>query len=188
MIIKKLNLACICTVQVYRIRYVNYERIMGRRRKAPKHFATHDCTSSNIRHDQDIITTTPTSPTIFTAQEIQSFQNQGYIHLSQAFSSTIANDIRALLWERLSSTDIGIMPHDRSTWVERHSIAELYSTTESPWKEVMTLRVSQAIDQLCGPNQWEPFGLGWWMINFPLRDLVQENESIDDANNEEWGT
>lgn len=31
----------------------------------------------------------------------------------------------------------------------------------------MTWRLRRALDQLCGAERWEDFGLGWWMVTFP---------------------
>lgn len=37
------------------------------------------------------------------------------------------------------------------------------------WDEVKTDRLCSALDQLCGCQRWEDFGLGWWIITFPDR-------------------
>lgn len=34
----------------------------------------------------------------------------------------------------------------------------------------MTPRLRGALDQLCGQDRWQEFGLGWWMITFPDQD------------------
>ncbi|RLN59508.1 hypothetical protein BBJ28_00020261 [Nothophytophthora sp. Chile5] len=46
--------------------------------------------------------------------------------------------------------------------------AEIYTAEDAPvWDEVLTPRLKQAMNQLCGRDRWEDFGCGWWMITFP---------------------
>ncbi|CAH0521767.1 unnamed protein product [Peronospora belbahrii] len=98
-------------------------------------------------------------------QAIKRFIRDGFVLLSGAFSSSTAQKCRELIWQRLAQDGI---TKDSSTWVERHGIAELYTMEDNlVWADVITPRLKRALDQLCGPNQWEDFGLGWWMITFP---------------------
>ncbi|RLN98033.1 hypothetical protein BBJ28_00011247 [Nothophytophthora sp. Chile5] len=100
------------------------------------------------------------------ANAIASFQRDGFVLLSRAFPESTAQQCRALIWERLVQD--GIEKSDPSTWVERHGIPEIYTAEDAPvWDGVLTPRLKQAMDQLCGRDRWEDFGCGWWMITFP---------------------
>ncbi|KAG7398625.1 hypothetical protein PHYBOEH_010780 [Phytophthora boehmeriae] len=99
------------------------------------------------------------------AEGIASFIRDGFVLLPQAFAAPTAKDCRRLIWSRLSSDGI---TKDPSTWVERQGIPEMYTAEDNPvWGEVLTPRLKRALDQICGQDRWEEFGLGWWMITFP---------------------
>ncbi|KAL3671136.1 hypothetical protein V7S43_004318 [Phytophthora oleae] len=101
-------------------------------------------------------------------QAIDSFIRDGFVLLPDAFSPSTAAKCRELIWTRLAQDGI---TKDSSTWVERHGLPELYRAEDDPvWGEVMTPRLKQAMDQICGKDRWEDFGLGWWMITFPDQD------------------
>ncbi|KAF1776376.1 Phytanoyl-CoA dioxygenase [Phytophthora cactorum] len=127
-------------------------------------------------------------------QAIDSFIRDGFVLLRGAFSSSTAQKCRDLIWTRLAQDGI---TKDSSTWVERHGIPgttqsviamqytiatqyaervanflrflpELYTVEDDPvWGDVVTPRLKRAMDQICGKDRWEDFGLGWWMITFP---------------------
>ncbi|CAI5714342.1 unnamed protein product [Peronospora effusa] len=101
----------------------------------------------------------------FDHQAIEAFIRDGFVLLSKAFSTSTAQKCREVIWQRLAQDGI---TKDSSTWVERHGIPELYTAKDDiVWKDVVTPRLKQAVDQLCGINKWKDFGLGWWIITFP---------------------
>ncbi|KAI9991154.1 hypothetical protein PInf_018786 [Phytophthora infestans] len=98
-------------------------------------------------------------------EAIRSFTRNGFVLLRGAFATSTAEKCRDLIWKRLAQDGI---TKDSSTWVERHGIPELFTAEDDPvWGEVVTPRLQRAMDQLCGKDRWEGFGLGWWMITFP---------------------
>ncbi|KAK1942113.1 hypothetical protein P3T76_006435 [Phytophthora citrophthora] len=98
-------------------------------------------------------------------EAIDSFIRDGFVLLPDAFAPSTAAKCCELIWSRLAQDSI---TKDSSTWVERHGIPELYTAEDDPvWGEVITPRLKQAMDQICGKDRWEDFGLGWWMITFP---------------------
>ncbi|KAG7384856.1 hypothetical protein PHYPSEUDO_002171 [Phytophthora pseudosyringae] len=98
-------------------------------------------------------------------QAIDSFIRDGFVLLRGAFSAAAAQKGRELIWTRLAGDGI---TQDSSTWVERHGIPELYTTEDDPaWGDVVTPRLKRAMDQICGKDRWEDFGLGWWIVTFP---------------------
>ncbi|KAI9909537.1 hypothetical protein PsorP6_014804 [Peronosclerospora sorghi] len=98
---------------------------------------------------------------------IDAFIRDGFVVLRAAFLRSSAHTCRELLWHRLANDGI---TKDPSTWVERHGIAELYSKEDhAVYGDMLSRRLTRAIDQLCGTNRWKRFDLGWWMITFPVQ-------------------
>ncbi|EGZ09306.1 hypothetical protein PHYSODRAFT_249879 [Phytophthora sojae] len=96
---------------------------------------------------------------------IASFVRDGFVLLPGAFPQATAEKCRELIWSRLGQDGI---TKDSGTWVERHGIPELYTSEDDPeWVQVVTPKLTRAMDQLCGDGRWEDFGLGWWMVTFP---------------------
>ena len=99
-------------------------------------------------------------------EDIQAFQERGFVWLPKAFDPKDAQEARQLLWQRLEAEQ-GICEDDPSTWPERVGIPDCYETSATsttataPWTNIVTDRLRTAIDQLCGTNRWHPFGLGW---------------------------
>ncbi|KAG5178444.1 hypothetical protein JKP88DRAFT_329822 [Tribonema minus] len=90
----------------------------------------------------------------------------GFVLLRGAFPRDAAAACRAAISDRLRQD--GIAFDDPSTWVERHSIPELYGRELGPpWSLVYTPRLAAALDQLLGAGAWRDFGLGWWFFTFP---------------------
>lgn len=90
----------------------------------------------------------------------------GFILLRRAFSPDIAAACREQLWQRLKHD--GVLRNDKKTWLKRIGIPEVYkSSLGHPWDQVLTPRLRNAIDQLCGSGRWQDFGCGWWVITFP---------------------
>jgi hypothetical protein len=105
--------------------------------------------------------------TPLTEADIESFKENGFIRIKGAFSPHIASECSSILWQTLMQE--GISPYDPMTWVRRKSIGHIYNETCGyPWSEVVSSRLTGAINSICGENQWEkPLGLGWWTITFP---------------------
>lgn len=101
---------------------------------------------------------------VLSPEDIQAFEEKGFVRLSMAFDPKDAREARQLVWQRLH-IDRGICEDDPSTWPERVGIPDCYETSTpsatAPWTNIVTDRLRTAIDQLCGTNRWQPFGLGW---------------------------
>eukprot|EP01036_Dinobryon_divergens_P042246 gene42246-56116_t len=103
---------------------------------------------------------------IFSKDDIDFFGDNGYIKLRGAFSKAVAASCRKVL-ENVLEED-GISVGDKSTWIIRKGLSQIYKESAGePWSNVFTPRLKKSIDELCGENNWNEFGCGWWVITFP---------------------
>jgi hypothetical protein len=110
------------------------------------------------------------------SQDIEAYIRNGFILLKQAFSPQIAQACREEVWKVMKET-ADIDKGDPATWPVKFPLAEIYGAKEgTPWADVFTPRLRQAVDQLCGKDQWEEFGCGWWMMTFPQQQQQQQEE------------
>eukprot|EP00903_Cladosiphon_okamuranus_P009660 g9192.t1 len=105
-------------------------------------------------------------------EDISKFEEDGFVMLKRAFDPKVAAACRESLWKRLKGE--GIAREDPSTWVSKIGLAEIYGMSSSPkqrrglpWKDALSPRLMSAVEQLLGPDAWEEFGCGWWVITFP---------------------
>jgi hypothetical protein len=98
------------------------------------------------------------------AAEVDQFVDRGFVLLKRAFSTAAAAAARDFLWRRLEADGI---TYDPDTWTRRTGIADVYTDDSSPWDQVITPRLSRAIDQLCGQGRTKSFGCGWWVVTYP---------------------
>lgn len=95
-------------------------------------------------------------------QDIQHFIDHGFIKIENAFSKTLADECRAILWKAT-----GCDPNDRDTWTEPViRIGELHDPCFA--QAANTTLLHEAFDKLVGPGNWLPKGtLGAFPIRFP---------------------
>lgn len=106
-------------------------------------------------------------PAQLSESDIERFKENGYICIKRAFPRQIASECTALLWQTLIQE--GMDPYDPKTWMRRKSVGHIYNESSGyPWSEVVSPRLMQAMDSICGKNRWQdPIGLGWWTITSP---------------------
>jgi hypothetical protein len=100
-----------------------------------------------------------------TSTEITAFIEQGFVRIEEAFSRTLAEEARTILWR-----DTGCRPEDPSTWTK--PVVRLGFYSHSPFVAAAnTATLSRAFDQLVGRGRWVPRGnLGTFPIRFPSSD------------------
>jgi hypothetical protein len=95
-------------------------------------------------------------------QQIQSFIDDGFIRIDDAFSTDIASEARNILWQDLPGN-----PHDSSTWTQPVIWLGMY--TQLPFIEAANTPILHgAFDQLVGKGKWIPcMSMGAFPIRFP---------------------
>jgi hypothetical protein len=107
----------------------------------------------------------PSSSRTLSAAQIESFIADGYVRIDEAFSSSLADECRAILWR-----DTGCDPDDPSTWTK--PVIRLGHYHQPPFVAAAnTDKLRSAYDQLAGPGRWLPLhALGTFPVRFPSRD------------------
>lgn len=97
-----------------------------------------------------------------TPDQLQSFVEDGFVRLDDAFPRSLADECRAILWR-----DTGCDPNDPSTWTK--PVIRLGGYSDPPFiAAANTPRLVAAFDQLVGANRWIPLrGLGTFPVRFP---------------------
>ncbi len=113
-------------------------------------------------------------------EEVSSFEELGYVHLSQAFPPESALTMQEFMWTQLKQLS-GIDRTDSATWKKpwrglnktgRHGI----------YKDVNSPRMLGAVDQLLGPRTWtKPAGWGGFLVSFP-----QDTDEPWDVTTKQW--
>jgi hypothetical protein len=99
------------------------------------------------------------------AEEIERFVTDGFVHLPEAFPRSVADECRAILWR-----ETGLDPEDPATWTR--PVIRLPGYGGGPFaRAAATPRLHEAFDQLVGQGRWVPRdGLGTFPIRFPHPD------------------
>jgi hypothetical protein len=97
-----------------------------------------------------------------TSDQVQSFIDDGFVKIENAFSVDLAKQCRDELW-----ADIGLSPDEPEKWV--HPVVRVGFKSSRPFIEAAnTPRLHQAYNQLAGEGRWlAPKGLGTFPIRFP---------------------
>ncbi|MCW3097234.1 MAG: phytanoyl-CoA dioxygenase [Chthonomonadaceae bacterium] len=96
--------------------------------------------------------------------EVESFVQDGFVRLREAFPPSLADHCRRLLWEQM-----GLDPNDPTGWVQ--PVIRLGGQTAAPFCEAAnTPRLHRAFDQLVGPGRWiaHPHLAGSVAVRFPV--------------------
>ncbi len=101
-------------------------------------------------------------PGVLSANEIEQFVEDGYVIVREAFPSSVAAQVREVLWKEL-----GLSPDDRSGWTK--NLISLQKVFHGPpFAGAFTPRLAGALDDLMGAGRYNPpTGLGWWPVAFP---------------------
>ncbi|MBQ2262128.1 MAG: phytanoyl-CoA dioxygenase family protein [Loktanella sp.] len=105
-----------------------------------------------------------------TSDQVQSFINNGFVRVDDAFSRDLAQDCRNDLW-----ADIGLSLDRPETWTE--PVVRIGSKTSPPFVAAAnTPRLHAAYDTLVGEGRWlAPQGLGTFPIRFPSQDSAGDD-------------
>lgn len=100
-----------------------------------------------------------------TAEEIERFVTDGFVHIPEAFPRSVADECRAILWR-----ETGLDPDDPATWTR--PVVRLPGYGGGPFaRAAATPRLHEAFDRLVGEGRWAPRdGLGTFPIRFPHPD------------------
>ncbi|KRP96274.1 phytanoyl-CoA dioxygenase [Bradyrhizobium yuanmingense] len=97
-----------------------------------------------------------------TPRQVQTFIDDGFVKLENAFSTDLAKQCRDELW-----ADIGLSPDEPEHWTQ--PVVRVGAKATPPFIEAAnTPRLHKAYDQLAGEGRWlAPRGLGTFPIRFP---------------------
>lgn len=120
--------------------------------------------------------------------QVQSFIDDGFVKIENAFSADLAKQGRDELW-----ADIGLSPDEPEKWVQ--PVIRVGSKSSLPFVEAAnTPQLHKAYDQLVGEGRWvAPKGLGTFPIRFPSPESpgddgwhVDVSFGTDDPDFMEW--
>lgn len=102
---------------------------------------------------------------VLTEPQIEQFIRDGFVRLDNAFSPTLAQEVRTLLWQDMSCDQT-----DPSTWTQ--AVIRLGMYAQPPFIEAANTPVlHQAFDQLVGAGRWLPCrNMGTFPVRFPSTD------------------
>ena len=104
---------------------------------------------------------------VLSAEEIASFERNGYIHVKEAFPAEDALTMQDFMWDQLNDLH-GIVRENRSTW-DRHTSWMSRTGDDPVYRPTGSPRMCGAIDQLLGPDNWQmPKKWGGFLITFPI--------------------
>ncbi|MFL5789683.1 MAG: hypothetical protein ACJ748_16600 [Flavisolibacter sp.] len=98
-------------------------------------------------------------------EQVNGFINNGFVKIENAFSTELANQCRAILWE-----STGCDPDDPTTWIR--SVIRIGELELEPFKQAANTKILyRAFDQLAGKSNWLPRAtLGTFVIRFPSKE------------------
>lgn len=123
-----------------------------------------------------------------TTQQVQSFIDDGFVKIENAFSVDLAKQCRDELW-----ADIGLSPTKPEGWTR--PVVRVSSKSSSPFiSAANTPLLHRAFDQLVGEDRWlTPKGLGTFPIRFPSEEApgddgwhVDVSFGLDNPDFMEW--
>jgi hypothetical protein len=93
---------------------------------------------------------------------VHTFVEDGFVKIERAFPPDVAEACARLLW-----AEIGVDPHDRSTWTK--PVYWVGGMAQEPFRQAAnTPRLHDAFDALVGPDRWVPRpSLGSFPLRFP---------------------
>lgn len=99
---------------------------------------------------------------VLTDAQLTGFVHDGFVKLEGAFSSEVADEARAILWQ-----DTGCDPRQPTTWTK--PVVWLGDYAQEPFRKAVNTEVLRAaFDQLVGTDRWVPrTSLGSFPIRFP---------------------
>ncbi len=103
--------------------------------------------------------------TVLDKDQLEAFIHTGCIRIDHAFSTTVAEKARQILWQ-----DMHLDPNDPQTWTK--PVVRLGMYAQEPFVQAANTAVlQQAFDQLVGEGRWIPCkSMGSFPIRFPSPD------------------
>lgn len=104
-----------------------------------------------------------------TAAQLNSFINNGFVKIENAFSSEIADECRAILWKATQCD-----PNNPDSWTQ--PVIRIGELGLEPFKKAAnTTILHNAFDQLVGKDNWLPrLTLGSFPIRFPSKEPAND--------------
>lgn len=99
---------------------------------------------------------------MLTKDQLENFIRDGFIKIETAFSASLAEECRAILWKAT-----GCDPNNPATWTQ--PVVRITSLNDEPFVQAAnTAILHNAFDQLVGKNNWIPkTSMGSFPIRFP---------------------
>lgn len=98
---------------------------------------------------------------ILTERQTRQFAQDGYVVLEEAVPRGQVAELEELFWMHVHAIEPR-MPWQRPLYHLQEGIAG------GPFAEAYTPAVTGAVDDLLGPDRWEPIDwLGWWVVTYP---------------------
>lgn len=109
-------------------------------------------------------------PIGLTSRQVETFIDDGFVKIENAFSAELAAQCRDELW-----ADLGLSPDEPEKWLQ--PVIRLGVKTSPPFiKAANTPKLHKAYDQLVGTGRWlAPQGLGTFPIRFPSRNAPEDD-------------
>jgi Phytanoyl-CoA dioxygenase (PhyH) len=107
--------------------------------------------------------------TELTTAQINSFINNGFVKIENAFSTEIADECRAILWEATQCD-----PNNPDSWTQ--PVIRIGELGFEPFRKAANTPIlHHAFDQLVGKNNWLPrLTLGSFPIRFPSKEQAND--------------
>ena len=104
-----------------------------------------------------------------TSEQIESFINDGFIKIEDAFPTVLADECRAILWKATQCD-----PKNPDSWI--HPVIRIPELGLEPFiKAANTPVLHKAFDQLAGKGNWIPrITLGSFPIRFPCKEPAND--------------
>jgi hypothetical protein len=105
-----------------------------------------------------------------TSRQVQTFIDDGFVKIENAFSTELAEQCRDELW-----ADIGLSPDEPENWIK--PVVRVMSKSSPPFiAAANTPLLHKAYDQLVGADRWlAPKGLGTFPIRFPSSEPLGDD-------------
>jgi len=105
---------------------------------------------------------------ILKSTDLESFQQQGYVRIPEAFSPVDALAMQDFIWDKLEEK-CSILRSEPNTW-DKHVTGLNKSAENTIYSDIASQRMCRAIDDLLGEGTWEiPKKWGSFLVSFPQK-------------------
>jgi hypothetical protein len=104
---------------------------------------------------------------VLTTDDLNHFKQYGYVLCKNVFPSSVAKECRDVLWKEMITSN-GYDIDDPLTWIDsKFQMSHVYDKEEKPFDGIFTTKLYNIIDEICGKDNTDNFGAGWFTITFP---------------------